>query len=132
MLLVQYGGLQRNQARELCREQIDLVAGIQSVSETKNGKPHIPLITPLMRELFERRGDGLQRGDELFGGVAAGQLSKMVARVGLPAFKLHGLRRLVATEGRRLDVGDAVLRSSLNHTAQRSNLLHRHDVLIGG
>lgn len=125
LLLTLYTGLRRNECRELRRDQIDLVAGVLSVPETKNGKPHSLPITPMMRELLERRCDGLQADEELFDGVAAGHLSKMAARVGSPSFMLHDLRKLVATVGERLGVGDAVLRRILNHTAQKSDVLHR-------
>lgn len=37
----------------LLREQIDLVAGVPSVPETKNGKPNSLPITPLTRERAE-------------------------------------------------------------------------------
>ena len=131
LLLTLYTGLRRNECRELRREQIDFVAGVLSVPETKNGKPHSLPITPLMQEILERRCAGLQAGDELFDGVAAGHLSKMAARVGSPTFMLHDLRKLLATVGERLGVGDAVLRRILNHTPQRSDVLHRHYVQPG-
>ncbi len=131
LLLVLYTGLRRNEARELRRERIDLVAGVLSIPETKNGKPHSLPITPLMREIVERRCAGLQPGDELFKGVAAGHLSKMAARVGSPAFMLHDLRKLLATVGERLRVGDAVLRRILNHTPPKGDVLHRHYVQLG-
>jgi len=131
LLLVLYTGLRRNEAGELRREQIDLVAGVLSVPETKNGKAHSLPITPLMREILERRCEGLKPGDELFAGVAAGHLSKMAARVGAPAFMLHDLRKLLATVGERLRVGDAVLRRILNHTPQKGDVLHRHYVQLG-
>lgn len=130
LLLTLYTGLRRNECRELRREQIDFVAGVLSVPETKNGKPHSLPITPLMREILERRCAGLQPGEELFDGVAAGHLSKMAARVGSPAFMLHDLRKLLATVGERLGVGDAVLRRILNHTAQKADVLHRHYVQL--
>lgn len=62
-------------------------------------------LTPVMRELLERRCAGLQSQEELFTGVAAGHLSKMAARVGSPAFMVHDLRKLVATAGERLGPG---------------------------
>ncbi len=130
LLLTLYTGLRRNECADLCREQIDLVAGVLSVPETKNGKPHKLPITPVMREILERRCAGLQPGDELFKGVAAGHLSKMAARVGAPAFMLHDLRKLLATAGEGLGVGDAVLRRILNHTAQKGDVLHRHYVQL--
>jgi integrase len=131
LLLTLYTGLRRNEARELRREQIDFVAGVLSVPETKNGKPHSLPITSLMREILERRCEGLELGEELFDGVAAGHLSKMAARVGSPAFVLHDLRKLLATVGERLGVSDAVLRRILNHTAQKGDVLHRVYVQVG-
>lgn len=107
------------------------MAGVLRVPETKYGKLHSLPIKPLMREILERRCDGLQPGDELFDGVAAGHLSKMAARVGSPTFMLHDLRKLLATVGERLGVGDAVLRRILNHTAQKADVLHRNYVQIG-
>lgn len=41
---------------------------------------------------------------------------------------LHGLRKLVVTIGEKLGLGDAVLRQILNHTAPKSDVLHRHYV----
>lgn len=131
LYLTLYTGLRRNECRELRREQIDLVAGFLSVPETKNGKPHSLPITPAMRAILERRCVGLQPRDDLFAGVSAGHLSKMAARAGSPAFMLHDLRKLVATVGERMGVGDAVLRRILNHTALKSDVLHRHYVQLG-
>lgn len=51
---------------------------------------------------------------------------------------LHDLRKLVATVGEKLGLGDAVLRRILNHTAPKTDVLHRHyiglndgDVMVG-
>jgi hypothetical protein len=41
---------------------------------------------------------------------------------------LHDLRKLVATVGERLGLGDALLRRILNHTAPKTDVLHRHYV----
>jgi hypothetical protein len=41
---------------------------------------------------------------------------------------LHDLRKLVATVGEKLELGDAVLRRILNHTAPKGDVLHRHYV----
>lgn len=81
LFLAHHTGLRRNEARELRREQINLVAGVLSLPETKNGKPHSLPITPAMREVLQRRCEGPQAGDELFAGVAAGQ---MATRAGAP------------------------------------------------
>ena len=41
---------------------------------------------------------------------------------------LHDLRKLVATVGQKLGLGDAVLRRILSHTAPKFDVLHRHYV----
>jgi hypothetical protein len=46
----------------------------------------------------------------------------------LSSFSMHDLRKLVATVGEKLGLGDAVLRRILNHTAPKTDVLHRHYV----
>ena len=131
LYLVLYTGLRRGEARQLCRDQIDLARGVLSVPETKNGKAHSLPITPLMREILARRCEGLKPGNELFAGVSADHLSKMAERAGAPRFMLHDLRKLLATVGERIGINDAVLRRILNHTPPKSDVLHRHYVQLG-
>src|SRR5659263_454892 len=88
---------------------------------TKNGKPHSLPITPLMREILERRCKGLGPDDELFKGVSAEHLYNMAMRVGSPRFMLHDLRKMMATVGEKLGLSSAVLRRILNHTAPKSD-----------
>ena len=128
LYLTLYTGLRRNECRELTRKQIDLTGGVLSVPMTKNGKPHSLPITVTMREILERRCAGLQPDDELFAGVSAEHVSEMAVRMGAPRFMLHDLRKLVATVGEQLGLGDAVLRRILNHTAPKTDVLHRHYV----
>lgn len=128
LLLTLYTGLRRNECRELQRQQIDLTGGVLSVPMTKNGKPHSLPITPMMREILERRCLGLEQGAELFKGVSAEHVHSMAMRLGSPRFMLHDLRKLVATVGEKLGLGDAVLRRILNHTAPKTDVLHRHYV----
>lgn len=128
LYFVLYTGLRRNEARELCRSQIDLAGGILSVPETKTGRPHSLPITPLMREILERRCQGLESEDQLFKGVSAEHLSKMAIRVGAPRFMLHDLRKMLATVGKKAGLEDAVLRRILNHTAPKTDVLNRHYV----
>lgn len=52
-------------------------------------------------------------------------------RVGSPRFMLHDLRKLVATVGEKLGLSSAVLRRILNHTAPKTDVLHRHYVGLG-
>ena len=63
--------LRRNECRELTRQQIDLAKGVLSIPMTKNGKPHSLPITPMMREILERRCLGLEPDAVLFKGVSA-------------------------------------------------------------
>ena len=132
LYFVLYTGLRRNEARELCREQIDLAGGVLSVPETKTGRPHSLPITPLMREILERRCRGLESEDQIFKGVSAEHIYRMAMRLGAPRFMLHDLRKMLATVGNKLGVGDAVLRRILNHTAPKTDVLHRHYVGLGG
>jgi integrase len=126
--LTLYTGLRRNECRELQRQQIDLAGGVLSVPDTKNGKPHSLPITPMMRVILERRCLGLKPEDQLFKVVSAEHVHSMAMRLGAPRFMLHDLRKLVATVGEKLGLGDAVLRRILNHTAPKSDVLHRHYV----
>jgi len=77
---------------------------------TKNGKPHSLPVTPMMREILERRCLGLKDDDQLFKGGSAEHIHSMAMRVGSPRFMLHDLRKLVTTVWERLGLGDAVLR----------------------
>jgi hypothetical protein len=128
LLLTLYTGLRRNECRELQRQQIDLATGILSVPMTKNGKPHSLPVTPMMWEILERRCVGLKPEDQLFKGVSAEHIHSMAMRLGSRRFMLHDLRKLVATVGEKLGLGDAVLRRILNHTAPKTDVLHRHYV----
>jgi hypothetical protein len=84
-----------------------------------------------MREILERRCEGLAPDQELFTGVSADHLCRAAMHVGSPRFMLHDLRKMLATVGERVGVGDAVLRRILNHTAPKSDALHRHYVSVG-
>jgi integrase len=128
LLLTIFSGLRRNECRELTRKQIDLPGGVLSIPMTKNGKPHSLPVTPMMREILERRCIGLSGDDQLFKGVSAEHIHSMAMRLGAPRFMLHDLRKLVATVGEKLGLGDAVLRRILNHTAPKTDVLHRHYV----
>jgi integrase len=132
LYLTLYTGLRRNECRELTRQQIDLAEGVLIIPMTKNGKPHSLPITPMMREILERRCLGLEAGDQLFKGVSAEHVHSMAMRLGAPRFMLHDLRKLVATVGEKLGLGDAVLRRILNHTAPKTDVLHRHYVGLSG
>jgi len=63
-------------------------------------------------------------------GVSKEHVYSMAIRQGAPRFMLHDLRKMLATTGERLKVGDAVLRRILNHTAPKSDVLHKHYVSL--
>jgi len=131
LFLALLSGLRRNEVRNLRRRDIDLVGGVLSVSDTKNGKPHSLPITSTMRTILVRRCEGLQPDDELFAGVSAEHVASMAIRAGAHRFMLHDLRKLVATVGQRIGISDAVMRRILNHTAPKTDVLHRHYVALG-
>ena len=126
LYFVLFTGLRRNEAREIRLKQIDLVGSVLSIPETKTGRPHTLPITPMMREILERRSVGLEDEDQIFKGVSAEHLWAMAMRVGAPRFMLHDLRKMFATVGQKLGVSDAVLRRILNHTAPKTDVLNRH------
>ena len=85
-----------------------------------------------MKAILERRSEGLSPADLLFKGVSADHMSEMAMRHGAPRFMLHDLRKMVATVGQKLGLGDAVLRRILNHTAPKTDVLNRHYVGLTG
>ena len=124
LLLLLYTGLRRDEGINLTLGAVDFVGGLIAIPDTKNGKPHSLPITPLMEEILRRRCKGLGEADRLFGGVSKEHVSSMAIRQGAPQFMLHDLRKMLATVGERLKVGDAVLRRILNHTAPKSDVLY--------
>lgn len=107
---------------------IDLAEGVLSVPETKTGRPHTLPITPHMKAILERCCAGLKTEDLLFKGVSAEHLWNMAQRQGALRFMFHDLRKMVATVGQKLGLGDAVLRRILNHIAPKTDVLNRHYV----
>jgi hypothetical protein len=84
----------------------------------------------MMDEILRRCCYGLGEDDCLFKGVSKDHVYSMAIRQGAPRFMLHDLRKLLATTGERLKVGDAVLRRILNHTAPKSDVLYKHYVSL--
>jgi len=130
LLLIAMTGLRRNECSNIRKQQVDFADRVLHIPETKNGKPHTLPITPMMEPILARRCVDLEDDDLVFAGVSAEHVAEMASRVGAPKFMLHDLRKLLATTGERLAVGDAVLRRILNHTAQRADVLHRHYVSL--
>lgn len=123
-------GLRKNEGSGIRRKDVDLDGGVLVIPETKGGKPHSLPITEPMREILKRRCDGLEGDARLFEGLAADHVTEMAERAGAPAFTLHDLRKLLASAGARLGVGDAILRRILGHAPKRGDVLHRHYVSL--
>ena len=130
LLLLLYTGLRRDEGHNLTSADIDFDTGVLSIADTKNGKPHSLPITPMMDDILRRRCAGLADADKLFKGVSKEHVYSMAIRQGAPRFMLHDLRKLLATTGERLKVGDAILRRILNHTAPKLDVLHKHYVSL--
>lgn len=131
LFLTLLSGLRRNEARGLRACDVDLPGGVLRIPDTKNGKPHSLPITPMMRTILVRRCEGLKAEQELFKGVSAEHVAEMAMRAGAPRFMLHDLRKLLASVGQRIGVGDAVMRRILNHVPPKTDVLHRHYVGLG-
>jgi integrase len=129
LLLVLYTGLRRTEATNILKEHCDFTKDVLSVPETKTGRPHALPITPVMREILERRV--LATADEkIFGGMSAEHVSSMAERAGAPRFMLHDLRKMFATVGDKIGVRESVLRELLNHVVKKSDTLNRHYVQL--
>ena len=130
LLMALFTGLRRNECADIKCREVDFLEGIITIPETKNGKAHTLPITSIMREILVRRCNGLEQDEKLFSGVSAEHLWEMAMRYGAPRFMLHDLRKLLATVGERLAVGDTILRRILNHTAPKTDTLHKHYVSL--
>lgn len=130
LMLLLMTGLRRNEGTGIRSEHIDLDRNVLLIPDTKNGRSHTLPITDPMKEILERRINGTSPGGLIFSSVSAEHVAEMASRIGAPKFMLHDLRKLLATTGEKLAVGDAVLRRILNHTAKRSDVLHRHYISI--
>jgi integrase len=123
-------GLRKNEGSGIRRRDVDLVGDVLSIPETKGKKPHTLPITDQMRKILLRRCDGLEMADRVFEGLSADHVTEMAARAGAPGFTLHDLRKLLASIGARLGIGDAILRRILGHAPKRGDVLHRHYVSL--
>nr|WP_273654992.1 site-specific integrase [Caballeronia novacaledonica] len=124
-------GLRKNECSEVRRKDVDLVAGLLLIPETKGKNPHSLPITEPMRQILERRCQTLEPSARLFAGLSADHVTEMAERAGAPKFTLHDLRKLVASVGARLNVGDAILRRILGHAPKFGDTLHKHYVRLG-
>ncbi len=128
--LLAFTGLRRNEGVDIRVEHVDFEQECLTIPETKNGKVHTLPVTPIMKEILAKRCQAAQANSLIFAGLSASHVAKMAIRLGAPDFMLHDLRKLFATTGEKLKVGDAVLRRILNHTAKRSDVLHRNYVSL--
>jgi len=130
LMLLAFTGFRRGEAGSIHMSHVDFPSGVLHVPETKTGQPHSLPITPVLKDILQRRLDAVSLSGMLFEGVALDHLSDMAVRVGAPSFMLHDLRKLLATTGQLLGIDDATLRRILNHKAKSGDTLHRHYVSI--
>ncbi len=130
LIFIAMTGLRRNECAEISVDAIDFNKGVLLIPETKNGKPHTLPITPAMKAILERRSTGQNSGCLIFKGISAEHVSEMAVRAGAPKFMLHDLRKLFATTGEKLGIGETVLRRLLNHSCKRSDTLYRHYISL--
>jgi integrase len=123
-------GLRRNEGTGITPEHVDWNRMVVVFPDTKNGRPHTLPITSRMEPILRRRCEGAEPSKSIFAGVSAEHVAEMAVRQGAPEFMLHDLRKLVATTGERLQIGDALLRRILNHVAKKSDTLYRHYVSL--
>ncbi|REG60077.1 integrase [Paraburkholderia sp. BL6669N2] len=128
--LIALTGLRKNEGRAVRRCDVDFVGGVVVIPETKGKKPHSLPITMQMRQILDRRCAGLGPEHYLFDGLSADHVTEMAKRAGAPEFTLHDLRKLLASVGARMEIGDAVLRRILGHAPKRGDVLHRHYVSL--
>ncbi|MDD2721368.1 MAG: tyrosine-type recombinase/integrase [Gallionella sp.] len=130
LMLLLLTGLRRDEGHELRPKDIDFDSGILTIPKTKNGKIHTLPLTATIRAILLRRCNGLEPEQQLFAGVARDHVHKMVMRLGAPRFMLHDLRKMLATTGEKLSLSDTTMRRILNHTAPKSDVLHKHYVSL--
>ena len=130
LVLMLLTGLRRNEETDIQRKHVDLVGGELAIPTTKNGQPHSLPITPPMREILERRCEKLEPDALLFDGVAADHVAEMATRLGAPVFRLHDLRKQLATAGARIGIPESVLRRILGHKSKRDDVLQRHYIQL--
>ncbi|HIH2749063.1 TPA: site-specific integrase [Burkholderia lata] len=123
-------GLRKNEGGEIRRADVDLKEMVLTIPETKGRKPHTLPITEMVREILERRCKGLAPSSRLFEGLSVDHVTEMAERAGAPAFTLHDLRKLVASIGARMGIGDAILRRILGHSPKRGDVLNKHYVSL--
>ncbi|KVS21666.1 hypothetical protein WK32_18445 [Burkholderia vietnamiensis] len=123
-------GLRKNEGSAIRRRDVDLAGETLLIPDTKSKKPHCLPITPLMRNVLERRCYALDADDRLFDGLSADHVTEMAIRAGAPDFTLHDLRKLLASVAARQGVADAILRRILGHAPKRGDVLHRHYVSL--
>jgi integrase len=123
-------GLRKNEGVGIRRRDVDFAKGVLLIPETKGKRPHSLPMTPLMRDVLERRCDGREPDDRLFEGLSADHVTEMAVRAGAPQFTLHDLRKLLASVAARQGVSDAILRRILGHAPKRGDVLHRHYVSL--
>lgn len=124
-----YGDTRVYRDRVLCGFCIKVGRRIKTFIVATSVNGHALPITPIMKEILERRIEATA-DDKIFDGMSAEHVSSMAQRAGAPRFMLHDLRKMFATVGEKIGVRESVLRGLLNHVAKKSDTLNRHYVQL--
>jgi integrase len=130
LLVTLLTGMRKNEVRGLRRCDVDLYDRVLRLPDTKNGRPHSLPISGVLAGLLEPLCATCASDAQIFKGVSADHAAEMAQRAGAPKFMLHDLRKLLATTGQKMGVADAVMRRILNHTAPKTDVMHRHYVSL--
>ncbi len=121
LLLVLFTGLRRNEATCLTWKQVDLKHKQLTISDTKNGHPHILPLSSYLVELLKQRKILAKKSEYVFPSGESGHLvdpKKSVANVRDKSgvyFTIHDLRRTFITVAESLGIRDYTLKRLLNH-----------------
>jgi integrase len=108
-------GQRRNEIGHLRWSEIVDESIVLSPDRTKNARAHIVPLSPLAAEIIDRQP---RLGERVFSGIDYGRGKQAIdARVNLPGWVLHDLRRSVATGMAELGVLPHIIETVLNHVS---------------
>lgn len=113
-------GLRRAEALDLTWSRVDLDGGLLTITETKNGVPHVLPLSGYLQQLMERRRR-VARSQYVFASRNGKPMSspdyavREVVEASEVPFTTHDLRRTFATVAESIDVPAYTLKRLLNH-----------------
>ena len=117
-------GQREREISELQWQEIDFERGVIDLPprRTKNGRPHIIPMSPIVRAILEARPRQEER--ELVFGTGKGGFSgwsrakaRLDAEAKIDPWRIHDLRRVTATMMAKIDIAPHVIEAVLNHVS---------------